>query len=129
MVNKVVVRLDAHSVITDPNHLIAGPDGYTPPDSTRPLATKASSWNGRSYGCSLCSSTFRTLKRLNAHLKSQVHDEAIYRCPNKEDCGMEFRALSALCLHVQNNKCGVMQLLYAQEAMKSLMAGLKTLKI
>jgi len=128
VVNRVIVRLDAHSVITNPNRLIAGPDGYTPPEYTHPPATQAS-WNGSAWKCSLCKSTFQTLKALNQHLASQVHDEAIYRCPNKENCKKEFKALSLLCAHVQTNKCGVMQLQYAKEATESLVAGLKTLKI
>jgi hypothetical protein len=128
VVNRVVVRLDAHNVITNPNRLITGPDGYEPPESTRLLATEIS-WNGSSYGCFLCPSTFTSLKGLNMHLESQKHDEAIYRCPNKEHCRKEFKALSILCSHIQNNKCGVMQLQYATEAMESLVAGLKELEI
>jgi len=128
VVNKVVVRLDAHSIITNPNRLIAGPDGYKPPEPTHPLATE-SAWNGSSWSCFLCSSVFKSLRGLNCHLTSQVHDEAIYRCPNKGTCKREFKALSLLCAHVQTNKCGVNQMLYAKEAMESLVAGFNTLQI
>jgi hypothetical protein len=62
-------------------------------------------------------------------MESQKHDEAICRCPNKDNCKKKFKALSLLCAHVQSDMCGVMQLQYAKEAIESLLAGLKTLQI
>jgi hypothetical protein len=128
VVNKVVVRLDAHSAITNPNRLITGPDGYEAPEPPHNFATR-SSWNGSSFECFLCRFTSASLKGLNQHLRSHVHDDAIYRCPNKEECGKEFKALSLLCAHVEKNECGVMQMQYAKVAMEPLVAGLKMLKM
>lgn len=125
---QIVVRLDAHNVITNPNRLIRGPDGYEAPIPEL-LYARPSSWNGSYYECFICYCEFRTLRSLDLHLKSPRHEEAIYRCPNKQGCIRDFKTLGALCAHAEKDKCGVQKFNHAKEAVESLMAGLKTLGI
>jgi hypothetical protein len=123
-VNRLAVRLDGNNVITNPNRLIRGPDGYNTPPSTLPYATQ-NSWNGNFYECFLCYSEFRKLSALNRHLQSPRHEDSIYRCPNVDGCGREFTVLSGLCHHVEKDRCGVQRFQYAKKAMESLVVGLR----
>jgi len=126
--NRLIVRADKNSYITNPAQLIGGPQGkYEPPLSAPAWATKRS-WNGMEYECFLCHSTFKTLDRLNQHLQSPRHDQKIYRCP-KPDCRVEFVTLSALCQHVERGSCGVRMFRQVQNAMQGLTRGFKTISI
>jgi len=128
IVNHIAIRLDGNNVITNPSRLIQGPEGYRAPVSTPPPIADASSWNGRSYGCFSCNNEFRLLAGLNQHLRSPIHDIAIYRCPNKDGCSRVFTTLSGLCQHVERNKCGVQRLKYAKLAIESLMVGMRRIE-
>ncbi|KAH8977821.1 hypothetical protein EDB92DRAFT_2056297 [Lactarius akahatsu] len=126
--NRLVVRADRNNYITNPARLIGGPPGgYEPPMTTSAWATELS-WNGMEYECFLCHSTFKTIDRLNQHLKSPAHDQKIYRCP-KPDCRVEFVALSALCQHVEGGSCGVRMFRQVQNAMESLTRGFNAISI
>ena len=117
--NRLVVRADRNNYITNPAQLIGGPPGgYEAPMSASAWATELS-WNGMVYECFLCHSTFKTLDRLDQHLKSPTHDQKIYRCP-KPDCRVEFVVLSALCQHVEGGSCGMSLFRQVQDAMESL---------
>lgn len=107
-INAIAVRMDTTNVITNPNRLIAGPEGYSVNARiTQSYATERS-YNGSAYECVLCRKTFKTLDRLNQHLDSPVHDDEIYRCPKQyAGCNMEFRTLSALMQHAEKGSCGV----------------------
>lgn len=71
------------------------------------LATERS-WNGSAYECFLCHRDFKKLVGLNDHLRSPVHEKKMYRCPpGYAGCATEFRALSALCQHVESETCGI----------------------
>ncbi|KAI9430954.1 hypothetical protein BJY52DRAFT_1133439, partial [Lactarius psammicola] len=98
--NRLVVRADRNNYITNPTGLIGGPRGeYEPPMSASAWATELS-WNGIVFECFLYHSEFKTLDRLNPYLKSQAHDQKIYRFP-KPDFRVGFVALIApLCQHV-----------------------------
>lgn len=107
-VNALAVKYDRNNVITNPNRLIAGPDGVAlAPHIVHAYATERS-FNGVAYECILCHRTFTALDRLNAHLGSPTHDDKIYRCPVRYDgCGMEFKTLSGLMQHSESGTCEV----------------------
>lgn len=100
-INEEIRRLDRNNVITRP--MITMP-GYT---NVQTIATERS-WNGNWYECCLCSSEFGTLQALNSHMRSPVHEQAMYRCP-KKSCGTNFKLLSSLVQHVESERCGVMK--------------------
>jgi len=100
-INEAVRNLDRNNVITRP--MITMP-GY---DNVQTIATERS-FNGSYYECCLCPREFGTLQGLNAHMRSPVHEQAMYRCP-KRSCGTNFRLLSSLVQHVESESCGAMQ--------------------
>jgi len=106
-INDMVRRLDRNNVITRP--LLTMP-GY---DSVEMIATERA-WNGYSYECYLCTREFQTLHALNNHIKSPVHEQAIYRCP-KASCGRQYKLLSGLIQHVESESCGVMRFNQVQQ--------------
>ncbi|KAF5346113.1 hypothetical protein D9758_009955 [Tetrapyrgos nigripes] len=75
-VNCYVHQYDRNNIITDPAHLLTGPDSF-PNTTVRYSATNAS-WNGRAYECYLCHRDFTTLAGLNQHLNSSFHDQEVY---------------------------------------------------
>ncbi|KDR70427.1 hypothetical protein GALMADRAFT_254864 [Galerina marginata CBS 339.88] len=77
-----------------------------PPSNTTLLASVAtqSSFNGKTYGCSLCRKKFRTLQGLNGHLNSPAHDEAEFRCPK---CKTKFKLISGFIQHLESRSCGL----------------------
>ena len=128
VVNGIVVRLDGDNVITNPARLILGEDGYDVPQPTVTYATQRS-YNGANYECLLCHREFCRLDSLNSHLQSPAHDEKIYRCPNRDGCGIELSTMSALCQHAESDKCGVQRFRYVRDAMDSLLVGVTKLGI
>ena len=126
--NRLTVRADRNNYITNPARLIGGPlGGYEAPTSTSSWAT-ARSWNGLAFECFLCHSTFKTLDGLNQHLKSPVHDQKIYRCPEL-DCPVEVQTLSALCQHFERGSCGVGRTRQVRDAIDSLTRGFNAIAI
>ncbi|KAI0743127.1 hypothetical protein C8Q80DRAFT_1273676 [Daedaleopsis nitida] len=102
MVNRIVSKLDAGGVITNPARLLEG--GRT---VTGSWATEHA-WNGAKYECYVCHRTFTKLFGLNQHLNSPAHTAKFYRCPGQwGGCGMEFKTLSGFCQHVESEQCGV----------------------
>lgn len=100
-INAEIRRLDRNNIITRP--MLTMP-GY---DNVQTFATERS-WNGQWYECCLCSREFGTLQGLNSHMRSPVHEQAMYRCP-KRSCGTTFKLLSSLVQHVESESCGVMK--------------------
>ncbi|KAK0206083.1 hypothetical protein DFS33DRAFT_1312176 [Desarmillaria ectypa] len=45
------------------------------------LAATEIAFNGKAYECYLCHDTFRTLRSLNLHLASPIHDANEFKCP------------------------------------------------
>ncbi|KAF8167256.1 hypothetical protein B0H34DRAFT_644835 [Crassisporium funariophilum] len=80
-------------------------------------ATEAS-WNGRGFECYLCHNPYTSLRGLNQHLGSPRHQGRIYVCP-ASDCRMRFTTLSALCQHIESEKCGVSKFKAVQNTMDS----------
>lgn len=75
------------------------------------------SFNGYSYECYLCHSTFKTLDRLNQHLNSPTHDESEFRCPH---CGSEFQLISGLVQHIESESCGIARFQHVAKHFESL---------
>jgi len=82
-------------------------------DSVETIATERA-WNGYGYECYLCARQFPTLRRLNSHIESPVHEQDLYRCP-KSSCGRTFKVLSGLVQHVESESCGVMRFMQVQQ--------------
>lgn len=106
-INTMIQRMDRGNVITRP--MIAMP-GY---DDVQTIATERA-WNGRGYECYLCGKSFRTLQGLNSHLKSPVHEQDFYHCPQRS-CGRTYKLLSALIQHVESESCGLMRFVQVQQ--------------
>ena len=119
-VNRFIRQKDRRNAITVPQRLLT--DGG---ETKRYIATERS-WNGQAYECVLCHNTFRTLGVLNLHLASPRHQERIYHCPHGT-CHATFSALSALCQHVESEKCGVMR--FVRDGMDRLLGGMNRLCI
>ncbi|KAL9712286.1 hypothetical protein Ac2012v2_005363 [Leucoagaricus gongylophorus] len=75
------------------------------------------SFNGYSYECYLCHSTFKTLDRLNQHLNSPTHDESEFHCPH---CGSEFQLISGLVQHIESESCGIARFQHVAKHFESL---------
>ncbi|QSZ31031.1 hypothetical protein DSL72_000592 [Monilinia vaccinii-corymbosi] len=101
-------RINAEIRRLDRNHVITTRQIEYPTFSASTNIASERSWNGYYYECTLCNAEFVTLMRLNAHLRSPVHDQKMYRCPGPR-CGKDFRLLSGLVQHVESESCGVMR--------------------
>ncbi|CCM05281.1 uncharacterized protein FIBRA_07493 [Fibroporia radiculosa] len=104
-ITQLAIDIDTTNIVTDPSHLLH--DSGAPPEAFAICATELS-FNGRKYECFLCHHEYKTLSALNQHLASPVHDADIYWCPKDwQGCGTKFRVLSALCQHVESERCGI----------------------
>ncbi|KAK0189392.1 hypothetical protein F5146DRAFT_1224518 [Armillaria mellea] len=63
-------------------------------------------FNGKAYECYLCHAEFSTLRSLNLHLNSLVHDANEFKCPQKR-CGKKFKVVSSLIQHIESESCGL----------------------
>jgi hypothetical protein len=111
-----VAQYDTSNIITDPSRLLTS---GTASDNTRYYASSRS-WNGNGYECYLCHKSYTLLASLNQHLASPVHQDKIYICPSST-CRSRFTALSALCQHIESEKCGVSKFKVVQHTMDSLL--------
>ena len=115
-INRYVRQYDKNNIITDPSRLLtSGADS----DNTKYYATERS-WNGYRYECYLCHSSYASLVSLNRHLASPIHHDKIYICP-ASSCRSRFTTLSALCQHIESEKCGVSKFKAVQHTMDSLL--------
>lgn len=118
VVDRYVREYDKTNVITNPARLLtAGSE-----DEVAYYASSAA-WNGSSFECYLCHSTFRTLVSLNQHLASPRHQEKVYFCP-LSSCRTEFPTLSALCQHIESERCGVGRFQQVRNAMDSIVGSM-----
>ncbi|KIK30008.1 hypothetical protein PISMIDRAFT_672021 [Pisolithus microcarpus 441] len=115
-VNRYVRDMDRNNIITDPSRLLTGGD-----DTVDYIAT-VGSWNGRAYECVLCHSQFKALSDLNRHLTSPRHQSKIYKCP-LSTCGVRFRTLSALCQHIESERCGIMKFQAVRNTLDNMLTG------
>ncbi|KAF5385017.1 hypothetical protein D9615_001023 [Tricholomella constricta] len=116
LINDKIRQLDRNNIITDPSRMIAGPSGAR--DEVTYYATGAS-WNGRGFECYLCHGTYSSLRALNQHLASPRHQDKIYVCP-LSTCRVRFTALSALCQHIESERCGVSKFRAVKNTMDSI---------
>lgn len=115
-INQAVQIMDRNNVITKPMVILPG---YT---NVEEIAT-ARAWNGSGYECYLCRKEFNGLHGLNNHLKSPVHEQAIYRCPGR-GCGREYKVLSGLVQHVESESWGLMRFATVQSQAKNGIQGM-----
>lgn len=102
-INSAIQRLDTRNVITRP--LLT----YHNESQVGNIATeRAYSRATQTYHCYLCPRQFTTLYGLNAHMKSPVHQMDIYKCPHCSCCST-FKLLSALIMHIESERCGLMR--------------------
>ncbi|OSX58514.1 hypothetical protein POSPLADRAFT_1152740 [Postia placenta MAD-698-R-SB12] len=107
-VNSLAVDIDQSNIITNPTRLLSYHDGVITTGTVITAYATPRSFNGRSFECFMCHRHYQTLEGLNEHLASPAHDEQLYRCPQAlHGCGTEFRTLSALCQHVESEKCRI----------------------
>jgi hypothetical protein len=57
---------------------------------------------GIPYSCTICTSTFRTVASLTAHMNSPVHDPDAFMCPG---CDRHFAVVSGLIQHLESGTC------------------------
>jgi len=70
-------------------------------NSDTPTMAIGRAWNGSGFECYLCHREFSSLNGLNCHIRSPVHEQALYKCP-KASCGKNFKMLSGLVQHVES---------------------------
>lgn len=121
IINRYVRQYDTSNVITNPARLLTGGGGHNTYDDVTYSAT-AASWNGYEYECYLCHSAFRSLVALNQHLASPRHQENIYVCP-LGSCRLQFSGLSALCQHIESERCGISRFRQVQNTMDRIVGG------
>ncbi|GLB43622.1 putative zinc-finger of C2H2 type [Lyophyllum shimeji] len=120
-INDKVRELDRNNIITDPSRMLTGPSH----PHIEYYATGAA-WNGRAYECYLCHGEHTSLKALNQHLASSRHQEKIYVCP-MQTCRVRFTALSALCQHIESQRCGVHKFAAVRDTMDGVVRGMARL--
>ncbi|KAJ7177404.1 hypothetical protein C8R43DRAFT_1193400 [Mycena crocata] len=107
-VNRIVRQYDTNNVITNTARLLTGGDNQVN------YMASAASWNGSAYECYLCHGGYRSLAALNHHLASPTRHQS-------------FTTLSALCQHIESERCGVFKFKAVQNAMNDLMGGMRRL--
>jgi hypothetical protein len=100
-INNIIQRMDRNHIITHPMLTMADNNHY------ETMATERA-WNGEAYECYFCPREFASLRSLNAHMNSPVHEQHIYKCP-KAGCGRNYKLLSGLVQHVESESCGIMR--------------------
>ncbi|KAI1821698.1 hypothetical protein F4861DRAFT_444798 [Xylaria intraflava] len=55
--------------------------------------------------CHICHRNFASALGLQAHLKSPVHQDKLYPCPNK-NCSRQFVSVGGLTSHLESQSCG-----------------------
>ena len=125
-IRKFAIQADRNNVITNPARLIR----YSGDEEPRRYATEQSRNQNGDYQCVLCPRTFLSLKSLNAHYASSVHEASVFRCPNHSaGCRKEFRTLSAVVQHIEDGQCGALRSQYVKDRMGDLMKNMSNLRI
>ncbi|TFK42097.1 hypothetical protein BDQ12DRAFT_677641 [Crucibulum laeve] len=125
-VNEVVRQYDRNNDITNPSRMLTGASSNEV--ITYYAGNKA--WNGYGYECYLCQGTYRTLVILNQHLASSRHQDKIYFCPPRlSTCRQKFTTLSALCQHIESEKCSVYRFKVVGDVMDGMMNKMRMLTV
>lgn len=82
-------------------------------------------WDGHGYRCYLCHRSFHQLQSLNQHLSSPVHQQALYHCPNRYQCGKEFTSLAGVINHIESESCGFTRFDTVKRNIKDVVSGNK----
>ncbi|TFY60470.1 hypothetical protein EVJ58_g5131 [Rhodofomes roseus] len=124
--NRVITEFDKNHVITNPARMIAGGS-----ESPTTMWATSRAWNGHAFECFLCHREHRTPESLNQHFASPAHAQKQFVCPRAySGCGAEFKTLSALCQHVESERCGVRRFKkQVQDFIGDLTSGMKRLGI
>jgi Zinc-finger of C2H2 type len=107
-VNNAIRLHDRNNLITE--RLLTYPDST---GRTEVWATSAA-WNGHAFECYFCDREFRSLRSLNQHLQSPVHEQKLYHCPK---CAVKFNLFSGLVQHVESESCGIARFTQVKNAM------------
>ncbi|KAG6856824.1 hypothetical protein H0H87_000297 [Tephrocybe sp. NHM501043] len=125
IIDTKVRELDRSNIITDPSRMIRSSLTSDPYTNTTYYATSAA-WNGAAWECYLCHGTYRSLPALNQHLASPRHQDKIYICPASL-CRTRFTTLSALCQHIESERCGVHKFSQVKTAMDGIVGHMSRL--
>ncbi|OTA69524.1 putative zinc finger protein [Hypoxylon sp. EC38] len=80
-------------------------------------------WNGDAYECYMCHREFMSLNSLNQHLSSPAHQQALYHCPNRMNCGREFKTLAAIMNHLESESCAYMRFETVRNTLGNIISG------
>lgn len=92
----------------DPKHLITNKQITWQDTQTKRYSANDSAWNGSGWSCGFCSREFRSRTALNQHFNSPIHQQKVYRCPNR-GCRKEFTSLAGLFGHLESESCAFMK--------------------
>jgi C2H2-type zinc finger protein len=90
----------------------------------------ASAFNHKTlaWHCYFCQRGFNCQNGLDNHLNSPVHQQALYHCPNKGQCGREFTTLAGVFNHLESESCSYMRFDVVQQKLENVTAGMGLLK-
>jgi len=113
MIRNWVIRNDRTNIITNPDRLIRQTSSQRDGPVPKMYATERARNRWGYYECVICHKEFDQLQDLNRHYGSSVHDVKVFRCPKwSEGCrNPEFVDLSSLVRHVENGRCGAMDVI------------------
>lgn len=86
-----------------------------------------SAYNDNRYECYICHREFGSMRGLKQHLDSPVHKQEIYHCPNKIQCGSQFKTLAAMFNHLESGSCGFMKFSAVQKNVNGFLMGQRTI--
>ena len=79
-------------------------------------------WNGSGFECYFCHRNFSTARGLEQHVKSPVHMQQIYHCPNR-NCAKDFKTLASLFNHLESESCGFIKFSGVQRNVDNILTG------
>jgi len=123
------IRNDRGNIVTNPSRLIGYDTSGTNSQSTRYATEQSRNVDGW-YECVLCPKEFTSLRALNAHYSSSVHEARVFRCPNHgSGCAKHFSTLSGVIQHIEDGYCGARKSRHVQDRLDSLMSNMGRLRL
>ncbi|EMR67222.1 putative zinc finger protein [Eutypa lata UCREL1] len=80
-------------------------------------------WNGSAWECYFCHRDFNTKTGLDQHLNSPIHQQNLYHCPNRMDCGKDFKSLAGVMNHLESESCGFTRFEKVQTGFRGVVGG------